>query len=265
MNSKKLVKLSNIVGAITILLLIYWVFIFITIQVFKLKVFSENITDTFFMSILGILALMSGVLIINIMFNLTRIAEKHNKDELMEVKTNSKKLSLLFGLSFPLIFGLLFIGDYLTSQKKEKLLIQSAQSIITDNTLKADKLLNYQFTELWMLSTDEILEVLSKTDENFPHVSVIVKDNIDNSTVFLQFHNYYGELNDTIKPSKKNFIFDTTKAERDYLKKVFEEKSNETFFRAHDGNYELYYPYIKNNKRIVLYFSDYQRYGKIGS
>ncbi len=70
MNPKQLVRLSNIIGIISIVLLIYWVFIFITIEVFGLKVFRENLTETFYMSVLGILALMTGALIINIMFNI---------------------------------------------------------------------------------------------------------------------------------------------------------------------------------------------------
>ena len=43
MNPKRLVKLSNTVGSISIILLIYWVFTFVAIQVFELKVFRENI------------------------------------------------------------------------------------------------------------------------------------------------------------------------------------------------------------------------------
>ena len=120
MNYKTLVKLSNIIGIISIILLVYWVFVFISITVFGLKIFRENITETFYLSVVGILALMLGSLIINVMFNLTRIAEKHNQDELSVPKQVNKKMGLLFGLSFPLIFGLLFAGDYITSRKKRR-------------------------------------------------------------------------------------------------------------------------------------------------
>lgn len=78
MNSKSWVKLSNIIGIVSIILLLYWVFIQISTEVLGLKVFKEVTTETFNMSISGILALMFGALMINIMFNLTRIAEKHN-------------------------------------------------------------------------------------------------------------------------------------------------------------------------------------------
>ena len=265
MNNRSLVKLSNIIGIISIILLVYWVFIFISITVFGLKVFRENLTETFYISVVGILALMLGSLIINIMFNLTRIAEKHNQDDLNVSKKTGKKLTLIFVLSFPLVFGLLFGGDYLTSKKKEKMLISSAKSIIESNKTKSDKLLDYSFNEEWIIETDDILDIYSKTDKHFPYVSVIVADSIEKSRIFLGFRNYYGELNDTIHPIKKSFIQQTTQEEREYLNKVFYKNSDEIRFSAHDGQYELFYPYIKNGKKIVLYFSDYQRYGKIGS
>ena len=92
MDNRSLVRLSNIIGIIAIILLVYWVFVFISITVFGLKVFKENITETFYLSVVGILALMFGSLIINVMFNLTRIAEKHNLDA---INSKSNKLSHL--------------------------------------------------------------------------------------------------------------------------------------------------------------------------
>ena len=265
MNNKALVRLSNIIGITSIILLVYWVFIFISITVFGLKVFRENLTETFYLSVVGILALMFGALIINIMFNLTRIAEKHNQDDINNTKKNTKKLGLVFGLSFPIIFILLYSGDYLTSSKKEKMLISSAKSIIENNIEKSNNLVNYSFNEKWITQTDDILDLYSKTDKNFPYVSVIVADSIDKSKVFLGFRDYYGKINDTILPAKKDFIQQTTEEERAYLKNVFYKNINEVRFSASDGRYELFYPYFKGKKKIVLYFSDYQRYGKIGS
>lgn len=83
--------------------------------------------------------------------------------------------------------------------------------------------------------------------------------------VYLAFTNYYGNNTDTIRPLKKDFIQQTTKDEREYLTNVFYKNYNEVRFSANNGRYELFYPYCKNGKRIVLYFSDYQNYGKLGS
>ena len=264
MNKKNLVRLSNIIGITAIILLVYWVFTFILIEVFGLKVFRENMTETFYLSIVGILALMSGDLIINIMFNLTRIAQKHNADD--EQKPISKKIVWALIAIFPLIIILLFGGDYLTSKKKENMLIKSAKSIVTNNENKSNNLTNYTFNENYIVRTAEILEIFSQTDRNFPNVTVIVKDTIGNSPVFLGFNYYYnGNLNDTIKPKKIDFIQKTTEPERIYLNSVFDGKNSEIRYSSHDGNYELFYPYKKENRIIVLYFSDEQRYGKMGS
>ena len=68
MNNNKISKIANIIGIVSITLLVYWVFTFILITVFGLKVFKENMTEIFYLSVLGILALMSGSLMISIMF-----------------------------------------------------------------------------------------------------------------------------------------------------------------------------------------------------
>ena len=68
----------------------------------------------------------------------------------------------------------------------------------------------------------------------------------------LGFRTYYVSLQDTIQPVKKTFIMETTKEERDYLNKVFDQNYKDTTFSANDGKYELYYPYFFNNKRGIL-------------
>lgn len=261
MTPKQLVKISNTIGIIAILLLVYWVFSFVTIEVFGLKVFKKNMTETFYLSVLGILALMAGALIINVMFNLTRIAQKHEENEI-PTKSN-KKIFLFLILLFPIIATLLYFGDFLTKQKKEKLLIQSAQSIIESNKAKSDKLLNYTFTDNYINQSSDILELYTKTDTYFPDVSIITKDSLDNSSVYLTFDSYSSENpNDTIPTRKKDYIRKTTKVEREYFETVFSQGNTELRYTSSDGNYELFYPYIKDNKKIILYFSDFQKYGK---
>ena len=261
MNPKQLVRMSNIIGIISIILLTYWVFAFITIEVFKLKVFRENLTQTFYMSVLGILALMVGALIINIMFNLTRIAQKHNQDESI---TKKRKKAVWFLLTcFPILLLVLFGGDYLTSKKKEIILVKSAESIIETNTKKSNHLVKYKFDKKWIEETEEILEVLSKTDKNFPYISILVKDSIDQEPIFLGFSRYYNE--DTITRYKKDFIRETNQLEREYLNSVFDNENKDYRYSSHDGKYELFYPYFKGQKKIIIYFAEYQKYGKIGS
>ncbi len=265
MNAKKIVKFSNIVCIIAVLLLCYWVFTFIVMEVFGLKVFRENITQSFYLSILGILALMFGALITNVMFNLTRIAEKHNADagEPAGGTRRSKLRVIGFIALFPLIGGMLFCGDYLTSRKKEVMLIKSAESIVSGNKKTLDEVKGYEFTGEWIGTLEDKLELLSAWDKNFRNVSVIVADEADGIPVLLVFGNNYHDRK--AKPRKADFIFQSDLRQRDYLNEVFAgERTGKKFFSG-DGEYEMFYPIENGGKVFILYFQDRQRYGKIGS
>jgi hypothetical protein len=105
---------------------------------------------------------------------------------------------------------------------------------------------------------------MRKTDRNFPGVEVIVRDRIDETDVFLGIGTYSARTDNVKAPEKRDYIFKATAADREYLKRVFDENYGEIKFSAADGNYELFYPCLKDGKKVVLYFSDQQRYGKIG-
>lgn len=262
MNSKRLVRLSNAIGVISIILLIYWIFIFISIQVFDLKVFREYIKEAFLLSILGILSVMFGALMINIMFNLTRIADKHNADNTHDNK-NIKKTLILTLLSFPFIFMLLLGADWYTARIKEQSLIKAAETIIINNESTANEITDYSYSKQWLLNTRGKLNYFSRIDRYFPSVSVLVLDTIDHHKVYLEYKSHF-HLNETdsILPDKFDFIKATTREERNYLAEVFEQNSNKLRFNRHRGNYELFYPYAFKDKTVVFYFSDYQYYGK---
>ena len=294
MNAKLLVKISNSIGLISIILLIYWVFTFVLIQVFGLKIFRQHLTESFLMSILGILALMGGALMLNIMFNLTRIAERAQQPT-VESKTPKKTLGACLAL-FPIIAALLFGGDYLSTQKKQKMLVNSAESMIQNQQNRFQQLTNYQFNESYILQTAENLKFLAILDRSFADVQVIIADKIENNPVYLGFTSqpYYTNENNMLEQAaedaaieaaravneisesavpvktklsldKKRYVKQLSLAEKEYLKTVFEQGNKEILFQAEDGDYQLYLPYRLQNKTIVLYFSDRQRYGKYGS
>ena len=294
MNAKLLVKISNSIGLISIILLIYWVFTFVLIQVFGLKIFRQHLTESFLMSILGILALMGGALMLNIMFNLTRIAERAQQPS-VESKTPKKTLGACLAL-FPIIAALLFGGDYLSTQKKQKMLVNSADSMIQNEQNRFQQLTNYQFNESYILQTAVNLKFLAILDRSFADVQVIIADKIENNPVYLGFTSqlYYTNENNMLEQAaedaaieaaravneisesavpvktklsldKKRYVKQLSLAEKEYLKTVFEQGNKEILFQAEDGDYQLYLPYRLQNKTIVLYFSDRQRYGKYGS
>lgn len=294
MNAKKLVKATNIIGMVAVTLLVYWVFALILIQVFGLKVFREHITEIFLMSILGILAVMGGTLMLNIMLNLTRLAERGQEEE---VRGGRKTVYLLLAV-FPILAALLFGGNYLTIQQKRDILIQSSERIVKDNSAQLDALADYRFDLAYIRKTSEILDLMAKDDSSFNAAMIIVPDKIGNKPVYLAFSadsrlNVGGEAvpaasqNEAVPAANQNvegndnfvmdrngekvmvkkmdYVYSPNLKEREYLQKVFAGQTQEMRYEAEDGHYSLCHPYRKNGKTIVLCFSDYQEYGKIGS
>lgn len=294
MNIKQLVKLSNITAIIGIILLIYWVFAFILMMVFGLKIFRENLTEIFGMSIFGVLALLAGALMLNIMLNLTRIAERNETDKV--VYKHGKKILALLVLLFPLIAGGLFLGDYLSSQKKKAYLIESAHTVISDQKTAFELLGQYQFNQTYIEELTSRIATLQRVNPDIRHITVIVPDTVEGMPTYLGFDGSavsYGydetqalandkaaQAGDAIKITttdgdnqtqvryvhKRAFIFQADLREKAYLERTFAENSNQIDFSASDGTYKMFYPYQIDGKTVaVLYLSDYQRYGKYGS
>lgn len=263
MNHDFLIKTTNKVAFWSVIALFYWLFIFITIAVFDLKIFRENITQTFFMSVMAIFALLGGSLVLNIMSNLSKISASVVAQAEAPISLSNKKW---WWFSFPIIFVLLFAGNSLSEHNKERILVESALSLIEQNPTYNQTFANYSFDEKYIKNTAEALEVIRKIDESLPSVEVIQIDEIDGKSVFLKFNDYAVESEgEAKKRTKQDHIFAASSTERKYLEQAFRNKTNKHFFIANKGNYELYYPLTVNGKYFLMYFSDYQRYGKIGS
>lgn len=276
MNMKKLVKLSNIIGIVSVLLLVYWVFAFILAQVFGLRVFREHISEMFAMSVLGIIALMAGALMLNIMLNLTRIAERNQET----AAAGGKKTAWLLLALFPLLAALLFGGNYLSEQRKQQILLQSAERIVQSGDTAA--LADYRFDLPYILQTADTLKLMDKENTAFRSVSLIAPDTVGGKPVYLAFYSdgdsyrsltdvqavadgFTAKEQDRVKTVRKiDHVYTTDPADRAYLQQAFAGREGSRF-RADGGNYTLYYPYRKNGKTVVLVFSDYQQYGKFGS
>jgi len=265
MDKNKIIKLTNGISIVTIVLLIYWVFTFVTIRVFGLKVFKENISEIFYFSIFGILSLLAGAVIVNVMLNLTKISEtisgEYSNREL--IKNSSKKAYLaIFFLLFPLILFFLYLGDSYSSGAKEKHLVKSAEYIVNNNRSMLNEFAEFSIDSSRMANISENLAILSRESESFPIIDILYLHNIKGKEVFLKMRQYFYWHPDF---SVKDLIFSCSMIEKKYLKEVFAGKKESHYFSAADGRYELYYP-VKTKKGIfVLYCTDHQNYGKLGS
>jgi hypothetical protein len=204
---------------------------------------------------------MFGALMLNIMFNLTNISEHFETGGSPVKAPHSHRTTVLIIASFPLIVGLLFVGDWYSSQKKEAYLISTAKQLIHDNPDKMTKFAEYQFDSNFIKRSLEMLTCLQKLDENFPAITVINKDTIGRDITYLQIE----QGTDYSTMHKTQFIFTCSKEEKEYLNMVFGNGMLIPRFEAVKGTYELYYPVKTGNRVFVLYFREYSRYGGSGS
>jgi hypothetical protein len=265
MDRDKIIKVTSAVSITSIILLIYWVFIFVSITVFEFRVFRENLTETFYLSILGIFAVLGGALIVNVILNMSKIAEALAQQNSAPIeKKQGRRLLVPFIISFPLIFILLYGGDYASSAKKRNYLTRAAESIADQNRKDLESIGSYTFTTSYINTTDDIITRISKEEEQFPSISVIIADTIGAKQTLLQFTRS-SSVRDGQKPEKIDYIYSCSAEERAYLMEVLEGKRTDTRFSSNDGRYELYYPVKTGKRTVVLYFNDHSQYGKIGS
>lgn len=224
-------------------------------------------TEMFFLSLLGIFAILGGAIILNVMSNLSKISTAvSSAHDSTPVKSESSKLRLIvLGLCFPLIVAVLFVGNNLSAERKKTLLIRAAENLVAENQSSLTSLVDYQFSSDYVKSTENTLNVLNKIDRSFPEVMVIFPDSIEGKNLYLGFGGRRYSDDEKKKIEKSTYIYSTSRDERKYLEKIFTTGQTEFRFHADKGNYQLYFPTIIAGKKLVLYFSDFQRYGKFGS
>lgn len=275
MNHDFWIRVTNRTALITAFALVYWVFIFIVVTVLDLRIFRERMTESFALSIFGLITIMTGALTLNIMANLSKISHSLATREGVASVVSSprwRRTALLIGLSFAVLGGLMIGGDRLTTLKRERQLLAAAERLVEDNRSQLAVLAPYRFDADYLRQTAEMLRVLTRIDRNFPAVQLVVSDEIGDKPVLLAFNEY--SLPDTAKdvatpsPQRSSYIYGSDSTERDYLNGWLREGTDtppQPRFEARNGTYVLHYPFAVEGERFVLIFSDRQSYGKFGS
>jgi hypothetical protein len=124
----------------------------------------------------------------------------------------------------------------------------------------------YEFGPAFAGDLGTALRLISKQDENFENVNVIVQDKIGKDPVFLTFGPLYSreELKDI---KKDDYLLSTNMEEREYLNSIFSGTSQKMRYSSSDGSYELYFPVVgkETKTKFIIYLSEHQKYGKYGS
>ncbi|MGE0079347.1 MAG: hypothetical protein AB7S48_15915 [Bacteroidales bacterium] len=263
------VKISNLTTWVmtgTIALIILWFIGFIVSETFNLNVFTSR-TSEFFFSFIGFaFVLVTCAAILNISLNISLIADsKIQEMRLDDSKTViTKKFIYTSGLIVILLIAFLFAGDFLSRQNEKIKLVNEAEDLITRYEKSIEELSLFIQDTSQIDKIPEFLNVLSNQKEAFSTVTILTSAKYKNETVFLEISGWTTKES-LKKPYFGNSFYKCNMKDCDYLMNIFEKGKTDSYFWTEKNNYKYYYPFEKNGKKMLLLFSKYQRYGKIGS
>lgn len=264
------VKISNLSTWImisTVGLIVLWFIGFIISNTFNLNVFASKTTE-FFISLIGFaLVLIICMTFLNISLNISLIAESKIKDLKIDETHNSffnKRFLYVSSVILIALIGFMFIGDYLTRKNEKRIIETEAIDLVERSKQSIDELTILLNDTSTINQVPEILKMLSNQKAKFPTVSIITSDKYKNELIYLEIDRWTS-LSTLKKPYFDYSFYKCDKAESDYLRDVFENRFNGSYTISEKNDYKFYYPFENNGRRIVLLFTKYERYGKIGS
>lgn len=267
MKNQTIVQWCNRLAMLAILALLYWVLLFSVNEVFDLRILRERSTTAFGFVVLGILALLAGSLMLNIMFNLTRIAERVEHAALAPASASESKRSsprrwlLGFTALTTLSVALMFAGDARTRMLKKDLMLQTAQAISSQNQAALRQFAQQELTANSVNPLAQQLELVRKSTEFVNEVYVLRPEKIlgQDNIVAIE-HELPPE--DKKPFSSLDLAFKATQQQRTYLNAAFAGQTDAPLYVSRGGRYWLLYPVRLDNKVLVLFLSDEQAYGK---
>lgn len=259
------IKISNLATWImigTIGLIILWFIGFIVSVTFDLNVFTSR-TSEFFFSIIGFaFILVTCAAILNISLIADSKVQDIKGDESKSILT--RKFFYISGILIFLLIGFLFIGDFLSRQNEKIKLENEANDLISRYAESIDEMILFIQDTSQIEKIPEFLKVLSNQKEEFPTITLITSGKYKGETVFLEI-NSWASKQSLKEPYFNHSFYKCNMNDCDYLLSVFENNNIKSYFWTEENNYKYYYPIEKNGKKILLLFTKFQRYGKIGS
>ncbi len=270
MKLKTKIRIANIsiwVIVVTIALIALFFFGFLISNTFDLNVFENRTSDFIWILFAASLVIVACGAFLNISLNIGIIAEsKINEIPDGQVKNGSfnKKFLIVIFLVLSIIMGFLFLGDFITRQSEKSILINEC----TETLARYDNSINYiskALTDTSLIGEiPDILKFLEEQKQEFPSIILITSGYYREQLSYLRITPYTSKSD--LKKEMFNFsLYPCDKNDCDYLSEVFEKDKSDYYFWSENNNYRLYYPINTGEKKFVLLFSKYNRYGHTGS
>lgn len=258
----KIANLATWVMIAAVGLIILWLIGFIVSNTFNLNVFTGR-TKEFFFSLIGFaFILVACAAFITISLSISLIADSKIHDlKIEKTKTIfSKKLLYVVGLLIAALIAFLFIGDYLTSEHEKNKLTTEAKDLVDRYDSSIGELALSVRDTSKIGKVPEILKFLSNQKFEVSDVTLITSTKYNNEMVYLELNNWMS-AEKLRKPYFDYSFYKCRKVNCDYLSKVFENKTNDSYLATDKNCYLFYYPVDKNGQRIILLFTKYKRSG----
>lgn len=291
------VKWLNRLAMIALLMLLYWLFIMAVTQIFGLKVFARSITEAFAISLAGLLALMGGSLMLNVMLNLSRMAHSLEKGQPVQGSLSQGPLPLpaqsqsqrwgwlglaMFLLSLGLIAAGLFAGDQYTRTQKKNRLMLTAAHLVQERQRALDQALSLplQPSKSVLDGLSQQLMLLEQTERDVDAIQLLLPTQYRGEAVVIGIDkhqpwqhsgpveaaaNRHPVQGATAEVDVSELLFSTTSEQRHWLDAAFEGRQPAPLYQYEGSRYELFYPVRLGRDWAVLHFSDQQNYGKVSS
>ena len=255
LNPKTIVKLSNSIGLFSILLLIFLVFGFIVSVIFNLQFISFR-KDYFGISILAVLSLMAGALILNIMFNLSRIASRGEpvaEDNPQKVK----RLKWILLSGFPVVAIALVAGDNYSKEISSKKSLEFAKHLQAQ-LAEEEKFGAYEFSKNWIDKSEKNLSFINQLNGRPGNFALIWQDTLNNKKHFFSISEYYENEEDSSAFEKETFMLHPDNEEAERIEKILNGELKTIQQERNGRNFESLIPFKQNKKTFILQYIEYQ-------
>lgn len=288
MNHAVMVKWLNRLVVLVLVLLSYVFFIFVFSDIFNLKVFTRTGNNLFGYGVSGLFAVMGAALILNIMLNLSRIADGveqtvYHRNAEQHVATSQHKRWWLwlagFLLSLVLIGGALLSGDRYTRMIKKRLMMATAAQVIQERSSQFNQIVSLPLTENDTAAVQAIsdqLKLVRQIERHVDNIHLLLPARYHGEAVVVQLDQHSAiadpiatdaTLNTSKTPSVdvNNMLFSSDMSQRQWLQRVFAGQETAPRYSYENDNYELFYPVKLHAGWVVFYFTDRHAYGKVSS
>lgn len=237
--------------------------------------FRESTTSILFAGFFGLIGASLGLFLLNVAINISLIADAKIAElpsSISQASLPRKWIVYLAGTAIGITAILIGSSYYSKTQYMELVRVQ-AEEILQDNNALLEKIAaklqagseKKHYAEIY-----ETIRFLQNQRDSLPNITLIYTGTFSGKPAYYQLAGSRG-FSDSEAKQDENYIHQYYSCDQekdcDYIKNFFAGGKAEPLqhFSFRSDEFAIYLPYIINEKRFILSFARWNRYGKFGS